>query len=123
MDYGRDISENRDSENGDLITVEGLDNLEASLLRRWFTDPGTFAYRPDYGAGVLSFRNKPMTLDSQLAIASRIEAQSLKDARVESVRSISFTVDDPEPAMVKVKVKIKPVGRSELTIEFDDLGG
>lgn len=123
MNYGRDTAYEHASVNGDLQTVEGQANLEAALLRRWFTEPGTFAYRPGYGAGVLSFKNLPMTIDNQRQIASRIEAQSLLDKRVESVKSISFTIDEPEPSMVKVKVKIKPVGQNDFTIEFDDLGG
>jgi hypothetical protein len=122
-DYGRDIAYAHTTTTGDLPTIEGEENLSAALLRRWFTDPGTFVYRPDYGGGVLSFRNLPMTIENQRKIASRIEQQSMQDARVEGVRSIQFTIDDPEPSMIKVTVKIKPVGQNEITVEFDDLGG
>jgi hypothetical protein len=116
--YKKDIAYEHESAVGDLPTSEGQDNLRKALLRRWVTEPGTFAYRPEYGAGLLSFRNAVMNLENQRAIAKRIEEQSLKDKRVEKVSSIQFSLNET-PGMQLVKVTVKPFGQSALTLILD----
>lgn len=116
--YKKDIAHDHDSYLGDLKTIEGPDNLRVALLRRWVTEPGTFVYRPDYGAGILSFRNSVMSLDTQRKIAKRIEEQSLKDPRVEAIRVIRFSLNET-PGMNLVKVTIKPYGQNDLTLILD----
>ena len=114
----------RVTDEGDLETISGLDNYKAAMLRRWTTPPGALAHRPNYGAGLRDYQNAPAKLDTKRQMAKRIEEQALQDPRTESVLGVNFQTEDLSPEKTIVGVRLKPIGYSETTIEFNpfDLG-
>jgi hypothetical protein len=107
---------------GDLDTMTGLDNLEAALMRRLLTMPGTLIHRPDYGLGIKQFQNAISSLATHRKIAVLINEQFIRDARVQSVEGIQVIPDVDNPAMTKILVKLKPVGYDEVVMEFIPFG-
>lgn len=104
---------------GDLVTISGLDNYKAAMLRRWTTSPGALVHRPNYGAGLQDFQNAPAILDTKRKIAKRIEEQALRDFRTEKVLGVNFETEDLSPEKTIIGVRLKPIGYSEITIEFN----
>jgi len=117
---GKDIKHESDFENdgtGDLATIEGLDNIRAAIIRRIMTSPGSVAYRPKYGVGILEYQGAPLNLQVQRSIALRLQEQLPLDPRIESVNSVEFIVSDDIPGLLRliVNVKIKGYGDDEFT--------
>jgi len=46
---------------GDLLPVSGTLEGQQRVIRRLFTNPGTYIWHTNYGAGLPSFIGKPMT--------------------------------------------------------------
>lgn len=122
---GKDIKHESDFENngtGDLETVEGLDNIRAAILRRIMTTPGSVAYRPTYGVGILEYQGAPMTLQVQRSIALRLQDQLPLDPRIESVNSVEFIVSDDIPGLLRIIVNVKIKGYGDDQFTFTPFG-
>lgn len=93
--YGRDLLFNGDRRvdaGGDYVTVDGIENLRQSLIRRILVRPGEYRLRPDYGAGLLSYVRKPFTTTIKAEITQRIKSQVARDRRIEKVVDVDVSV-------------------------------
>lgn len=103
---------------GDLSTVAGVSNVEAAIIRRILCVPGSLAHRPDYGAGLLSYKNAPLTLPMQQRLARDIRAQLKLETRVQEVKSIAFNYNDNAPDRCVLTLVCVIVGYGEKTVSF-----
>lgn len=119
----RDLKHLRDlqDENGDLITIEGIENIRLALLHRLVTRPGTLIHRPEYGVGIQDFLNAPNTIDNQRTIATRIAENFARDPRVAEVSAVSVEPNS-NPELVRIIVKVRIIGRQEQSLEFIPFG-
>mgnify|MGYP006921292518 CR=1 FL=1 len=122
----RDLRHEKDfvlkSGQGDIDTIEGLENMKAALFRRLVTQPGAILHRPDYGVGVKSWQNAIATISQQRALAVRIQEQFLRDSRVEKVNSISIDAEDATPHKIKLIVSVRVVGYGDEEFTFTPFG-
>ena len=119
--YGKDIAFKEDlirTASGDFETVEGIANLKEALFRRLVTVPGSLVHRPDYGVGVKLFQNALNSLDNRRKLALRIREQYARDPRVQSINGISIEADDNQEGMIKITVRVQPVGYGEQVMTF-----
>lgn len=114
----KDIKYGHSAVNGDVPTVEGLENYRQALINRWITTPGEYAARPSYGAGVRTFQNLPMTVDNQIKLAKLLEEQTLLDPRTEKVLGVTIYIDDNDPSKFRLHVKVKPFGYEAYGINY-----
>ena len=104
-------------EDGDINTIEGLENLRLALLHRLVTTPGSLIHRPDYGVGIKEFQNSVNSIDNQRIISNRIEENFKRDPRVAEVSSVSVEANS-DPSLVRIVVKVIAIGREEVDVEF-----
>lgn len=127
--YGQDIwldvtkgsgPDRRVTPDGDWLLVQGREALRQSLLRRYLTNPGEWATKENYGAGVRMFVKAKNVKAAREELTSRIKQQSLMDFRVERVDDvrISWTAT----GRINVDVHIIPRGQLDrnkpVTISF-----
>jgi phage baseplate assembly protein W len=122
---GKDIAHQRDfilTPSGDLETSIGLQNLKEALYRRLLTTPGSLIHRPDYGVGIKNWQNGLNSIARQRELANRISSQFQEDPRIESVSAVEVLPNDnPSLLQLKVKVKVRGYGESQLTfIPFEE---
>lgn len=123
--YKKDIAFKDDlvaTDSGDLVTIEGVSNVQDALLRRLITTKGTLVHRPNYGVGIKSFQNAINSFSVRQRLAKEIEDQFEQDSRVEDVSSVAFSTDPSNPSLVSVKVKVKLIGLGEQQLEFNPFG-
>lgn len=115
--FGRDLffdGDLRTGGRGDYQTVDGLENYRRALIRRILTRPGEYRYRPDYGAGLLSFVRKPFNATNRAEIVKRITAQVSRDRRTEKVIRVDIeTVTFNSIAYFKVSLVVQAFGRRQ----------
>lgn len=75
---------------GDYLTVEGREALRQSLIRRLITDPGEWAYIPEYGAGLRSYVKERRTPERVAEMKDRCRTQALRDPRVATVDRVEI---------------------------------
>lgn len=107
---------------GDIATISGLENLKQALFNRMITVPGSLKHRPDYGVGVPLFLGAASSLSKQQELAYKIKEQCELDARVEEITGVALDYSDTRPELVKVIVRVKPVGYDESTMTFQGFG-
>lgn len=108
---------------GDFDVLSGTANLKAAILRRILTVPGSLAHRPDYGCGLLSFVNAPLTIAVRRQLVSRIAEQLPRDARVKKVTSVSIAVVDSEPSKMTISLEVEAVGIGATTFKYTPFVG
>lgn len=108
---------------GDRALISGEDNLLNALFHNLVTTPGSLIHRPNFGVGIKSFQNRISRLSEQQALALRIKSQFELDPRVEAVSSVKVIYDQTNPSKTVLAIKIKPVGREELTFRSQPFGG
>lgn len=113
-----DLKYTHSAVNGDLETVDGLENYKQALIHRWITTPGDYAARPGYGAGLRLFQNMAMTVGNQVALAKAIEEQTLLDPRTEKVLGVQIALSDTDPSKFRIRVRVKPLGYEEYGINY-----
>ena len=82
---------------GDLPTVTGRVNVEASLVRRIATFPGSLLHRPTYGGGLPGQVEEADTPTNRSRLARDIRANLLRDVRIADVR-VSVRSGRPDDA-------------------------
>lgn len=107
---------------GDLATVSGMDNLRIALFHRLVTVPGTIVHRPSYGVGIKRYQNAVASLANQRKIALDIQANFLAEDRLTGVKSVSFEVNEKNPAMTKLIVKADVAGLGAQEFVFTPFG-
>lgn len=111
--YARDVKHIKDfsrTATGNLELIDGRDNLKQHIYRRIMTEPGSIAHRPNYGVGLKSFQNAPLTLDVKRTLAQRIKDQLEQDVRISRVDGVRVENEDSSPELIKLIVRITPVG-------------
>jgi phage baseplate assembly protein W len=112
----------RDGSTGDLAPMSGLENIKNAIFRRIFTEKGAIAHLPEYGVGLKSYQNAPLSLANKRALALEIQNQLTQDPRISEVTSLSIENSDREPDKVYIIVKVKVVGYQELAVKFTPFG-
>lgn len=111
------------SASGDLDTVSSLANYKLALFHRLITTPGAYVHRPQYGVGIELYQNGLASFSKQQELASKIKEQFMEDPRTESVKSVAVLANDSQPALTIIRVSVKPVGYSEVTMSFIPFAG
>lgn len=93
---------------GDWLVVTGIDAMTQSLIRRMITDPGEWAYLPDYGAGMRSFVKQPKSVANLAEMQERCKAQAMRDRRVKSVSATLELFDGGVKLLLSVVPKFGP---------------
>lgn len=91
---------------GDWLTVEGVDALHQSVLRRLSTRPNGWATRPGYGVGVEEFIEEEMTQSTFNELVSRIKISLAKDPRIDEVAAVRYA-ESGEMVILRVSIKVK----------------
>jgi phage baseplate assembly protein W len=100
-DFGTDLSATSGLDPS-FSLVSGIRVVEEAAVRRLTTQRGTLFYAPDYGTDVREMLAAKLDTARLSAWRSRIEAELLKDDRVETVRAVlTFT-----PATESVTVQV-----------------
>jgi len=90
---------------GDVLLVSGADGLRQRLLRRFLTDPGEYALRPDYGGGLRAALRTQMTKARVDALRERLTAQALADKGVRKVISVAVRAGENR---IDIEVVVQP---------------
>lgn len=112
--FGRDIYFRGDTEltgAGDYVLAEDVRNLRLSIYRRLYTDPGTYALRPDYGAGLSAAVKSPANVSELRQIENRIRQQLRQEDRIQSIEEV--VVQQTElggTPVLRVYVKVRAFG-------------
>lgn len=114
--YGRDILFTDDvqtSPGGDLTTVDGIENLRRSILRRLLVRPGEYKLNPKYGAGVPAYVKKAQTKANLDELKHAIVDQLSRERRVEKVLAVDVeaTFFGEQPGVV-VSIQVLAIGRN-----------
>ncbi len=89
---------------GDWLTVEGVEAIKQSLIRRLITSPGEWQTVPEFGVGARDFIKSKNTPASRQELVNRIEAQYLRDPRVAAVREVVIDTEEVEDGL-KISIK------------------
>lgn len=87
QEWGGDLSL---TSTGGLALTDGLDLTRQRLLRRLFTNPGSYIWEPGYGAGLGRFIGRPK---DTAAIRAVILEQATQEETVTSVTSVTVQFD------------------------------
>lgn len=114
--YGTDVLYTDDvqvSAKGDLATIDGIDNLRRSILRRLLVRPGEYKLNPQYGAGVPSYVKKGQTKANLDELQHAIVDQLSRERRIDKVLAItvSATMFDQQPGII-VSIQVLAIGRN-----------
>ena len=107
---GRDILFDGDfhvTAKGDYVALQGLAALKQAIYHRLITRPGDFAYRPEYGAGVLQSVKKRLRSTELSELKSRIISQLSLEDRIEEVVRVTVT---RQVGGISIDLKIKARG-------------
>lgn len=79
---------------GNLAVVDGIEQTKEALIRRLLTNPESYIWHPDYGAGIGRFIGENLSTDNYGAIKSTIISQILLEPRVAKTPApqISFEI-------------------------------
>lgn len=67
---------------GDLLTVSGSEKTKQRILRRLLTNPGSYIWHPDYGAGLPTYIGQPLSQELYEEISALITSQILLEDSV-----------------------------------------
>jgi hypothetical protein len=84
---------------GDFDITTGSVLTKQRILRRLLTNPGSYIWHPDYGAGLGQFVGKPMSPSTVDEITGRIRSQMFKENAVSKTKppEISVSQDSTNP--------------------------
>lgn len=78
---------------GDLLTVSGLENLRQALLHRFLVEQGTLPYHPTYGTGLYQYVG--MKAAPYFTFLAQVDARQtvLRDPRITTITRMQAEVD------------------------------
>lgn len=91
---------------GDWLTVEGVEALRQSVLRRLGTPVNGWATRPGYGVGIDEFIEEEMTQTRFAEMVNRIRSSLVQDPRIDEVSAVQIG-EDGEVFVLRVSIKAK----------------
>lgn len=108
---------------GDLQTISGRKNVYGAVLRRLTTSPGTFLYRPSYGAGLVDIVEQIDTPGNRSQLQSVARRNLLEDPRVvdAAVSIVSGVENDSNRSgalTVSVAVKLRDDTTTNLSVDL-----
>lgn len=110
---GEDISleggDFTETASGDLATLTGVQCAKQSAVRETLNNPGSFARRPQWGAGVAGLIMKSSTSAVRDRIVSRTKARLLVNPRITKVHEVSATYDEEADA-TRITLRCDAVG-------------
>lgn len=114
--YGRDIlftDDVQETAKGDLATVDGIENLRRSILRRLSVRPGEYKLNPQYGAGVPAYVKKAQTKANLDELRHAIVDQLSRERRIEKVLecSVEATFYGEQPGII-ITLRVLAIGRN-----------
>lgn len=83
--------------------VSGTRNVSLAIARRLRTPNGSLFYDRDYGFDLRQFCNADITADTMNAIRTGVEAEALKDERVQEARATITWVPDSETIRLELR--------------------
>jgi hypothetical protein len=123
--FGTDIAFQGDfgvTSTGDLDRIAGLANYREAVMRRILTSPGAIIHRPKYGVGLKNYVNGINSLSRQQNLALKIQEQLLDDPRTEKFLGLRVDSSDASMGLVKITVRVQPVGYSEISVSVSTGG-
>lgn len=106
MNYGYDLY-CLDDLTQNMKEIDGNNNIQIviqSIFRRLNTPRGGLIYDPDYGLDVKGFLHKGMKATDILSIPGQIQAEILKDDRVETA-TVKILSADPLEGILKLDIQ------------------
>jgi phage baseplate assembly protein W len=79
---------------GDIATISGVNCAKQSAIRETVANPGSFARRPQWGAGVPGLMFKGQTVANRDRIVSRTRGRLLANPRVTRVNNVSTQINE-----------------------------
>lgn len=116
---GRDIANDMQAENGDLVLLNYTDNLFQSLDNIIQTHAGSIPEEPEYGNRALQIENGGIPQIVGHMVAAELHRALMTNPRVESVENVKAVKDG---AAFRVKYQITSVNKlteSQLTAQLD----
>jgi phage baseplate assembly protein W len=114
-EFGRDLLHDGDlvvGAYGDYTTVEGIEHVRRSMIRRILVRPGEYRLRPDYGAGLLAYVKKPLTSSVKAELTARITGQVKKMRQIEKVLDVEITEETQNGTpFIRVLVRAQVLGK------------
>lgn len=102
--------------NGDLLTVAGTVEGEQRVMRRLLTNPGSYIWHGEYGAGLPRYIGQPAQVDS---IGAVILAQMMiEDVVAETPLPVVTISQIPEGLMADIKY-VDSMAEKLVTLGFD----
>lgn len=122
--YGIDLRLSSDgdlmvSRTGDLLTVQGPENVAHALTLRMRTYPGELPLHDEYGSALLSkVIGAKSSDDAILASQARIEVQRIleSDRRFLAARDVTALVDPDDPTIATVSLTLELAGGDTLLV-------
>lgn len=97
-----------DAENGDVLTVEGIENLRQQISTRLGTPKGTLLLHPEWGSNLLSYIGRRMTPELLTEVSLEIQECVLSDFRVQQVSDITVQFADRRVLVECIIYPIEP---------------
>lgn len=102
----RDINEPARAEGGDLVSASGADLAMQQVIRLLFMRPGELLHRPDLGAGLSEYQNRPMLPQDEQEMANAI--RRLMDG-LQNIAEYSFEISSvqgkPNASMLNMQIR------------------
>lgn len=95
-----------DDGEGDVLLVQGLDNLSQQLITRLGTEKGSLLLHPEYGSNLLSYVGKKILKEQLIDIKLEVQECLLSDFRVQSVGKIDVWFKDTS---TRVEAEVYPI--------------
>lgn len=97
----------REDEDGDLVVLEGVENLKQAFILRLMTPKGALPLHPDYGTDLLLLMGKSRTYKQLVKIKLEVERTIKEDFRVTKIDNLS--VVSCEKGGIKAECDIIPI--------------
>jgi len=114
--YGRDLRIDPNTHDfvvdsqGDLATIEGLDNLRQAMQIKVFTRPGDLKAHPWFGLGMERAVGKGIAVDQLAGYHLSVHSTLLSDTRIERLKSLALRVSGD---ILQIKAVIIPKDRDD----------
>lgn len=119
--YLRDVKHNGDyrvSNSGDLLEIDGPDNVKQRAYHMIITEKGTIVHRPTFGIGIKSYVNKLGNLSTQQDLALKIKSGLETDKDIANVSRVQVQDNGEGKFVLLVTFEILAYGTTTLEVEI-----
>lgn len=107
-----------DNSEGDLLLVEGLNNLHQQLLIRLGTPKGTLVLHPEFGSNLTSYIGRKVTSELLTEISLEVQECILSDFRVKEISNLDVEFKDGGIHIEATIIPISPYSSFKLTYTY-----